>query len=102
MRQEGHKLKHRALGGEKMQLVQAIAAAPRRSEQRARLFHEMHHRLTAAVATHPALRNWEQKVRETAEREQEERAVFDRELFYAIQPAQRLQRMIERYRAAFE
>jgi hypothetical protein len=40
-------------------------------------------------------------VRETAEREQAERAVFDRELFCAIQPARRLQQMIERYRAAF-
>ena len=102
VRQEGHRLRHRVLGGEKRQLVEAIAAAPRRSEQRAELFHEMHDRLAAAVATHPALRQWEQKVRETAEREQEERAVFDRELFYAIQPAERLQRMIERYRAAFE
>jgi hypothetical protein len=89
------------LGDEKMQLVEAITAAARRSRERAELFHEMHDRIAAAVATHPALRTWEQKVQETAEREQEERAVFDRELFYAIQPAERLQQMIERYRAAF-
>jgi hypothetical protein len=101
VRQEGHRLRHRALGEEKMQLVEAISAAPRRSRERAALFHDLHGRLAAAVAAHPELRNWEQRVQETAEREQEERAVFDRELFYAIQPAERLQQMIERYRAAF-
>jgi hypothetical protein len=101
VRQEGHKLRHRVLGGEKMQLVEAIAAAPRRSRTRAELFHEMHHRLAAAVATHPELSKWEQRVQETAEREQEERAVFDRELFYVVQPAERLHGVIERYRASF-
>jgi hypothetical protein len=60
----------------------------------------MHRRLADAAMTHPAVRRWEQNVRETAEREQEERTLFDRELFYAFQPAERLREMIERYRAA--
>ena len=51
--------------------------------------------------THPALRQWEQAVRETAEREQGERTLFDRELFYALQPAERLGELVVRYRAAF-
>ena len=60
----------------------------------------MHRRLAEAAISHPAIRRWEQSVRETAEREQQERALFDRELFYAFQPAERLGEMIGRYRAA--
>jgi hypothetical protein len=56
----------------------------------------MHGKL-AAAARHPDILRWERE-REAAEaREQEERVVFDRELFYAIQPEDRLARMIERY-----
>ncbi len=97
--QEGRRLKHGVLGDEKMKLVQAIAAAPRHSTDRAALFHEMHHKLAAATG-HPTLRVWEQKLLDTERHEQAERLLFDRELFYAIQPTDRLARLIERYRAA--
>ena len=83
-----------------MRLVEAIAAAPRRSAERAALFHAMHDRL-AAAGRGPVLRGWEERLRETAEREQRERVLFDRELFYAVQPAERLAGMIGRYRALF-
>jgi hypothetical protein len=101
VRQEGHALRHRVLGAEKMQLVGAIAAAPRRSPERRSLFHEMRRRLDVAAATHPAILEWERNVRETTAREQEERTLFDRELFYALQPAERLGELLARYRAAF-
>jgi hypothetical protein len=98
--QDGHRLRHRILGGEKDQLVAAIEAAPRRSLQRSGLFHDMHNRL-AAASDHPAIRRWEQE-REAAERhEQEEKELFDRELFYAIQPRERLGHVIDSYRARF-
>jgi hypothetical protein len=96
---EGHRLRHRVLGDEKHKLVAAIAAAPRRSIERSVLFHEMHRRLDAA-ADHPALREWAQRFRETQQREREEEGLFDRELFYAIQPADRLQTLIRHYRSA--
>jgi hypothetical protein len=100
VRQEGHRLRHRLLGREKMRLVEAIAAAPRRSRQRSQLFAEMHDLLDAALATHPAARRWEEALRETTVREQEERLLFDRELFYAIQPEDRLRRLIGQYERA--
>ncbi len=95
--QEGRRLRHNVLGAEKRRLVEAIAAAPRGSAERSSLFFEMHGKLSAA-ARHPDILLWEQR-REAAEaREQSDRVVFDRELFYAMQPEDRLVAMIEQYR----
>jgi hypothetical protein len=97
--QEGHRLKHRLLGDAKRQLVEAIAAAPRRSTERSSLFFEMHGKLKAVAATRPPeLLRWDRRRAEAEAREQEERVIFDRELFYAMQPRDRLAMMIERYR----
>ena len=96
--QEGHRLRHSVLGAEKRRLVEAIAAAPRRSAERSSLFSEMHGKL-AAAARHPDIVRWERRREEAEAREQEERVVFDRELFYAIQPQERLSMLIDRYRA---
>jgi hypothetical protein len=96
--QEGHRLRHNVLGEEKRQLVEAIAAAPRRSLERSCLFSQMHSKLDAA-ARHPDIVRWERRREEAESREQEERVVFDRELFYAMQPQERLTSLIERYRA---
>ena len=101
VRGEGHRLRHRVLGPEKDRLVAAIAEAPRGSIERSVLFHEMHHRLNAA-ARHPAIVEWERNLEETERHEREEACVFDRELFYAIQPAERLESLITYYRNAFE
>ena len=95
--QEGHRLRHRVLGEEKDKLVAAIDAAPRRSIERSVLFHEMHRRLGAA-ADHPALRQWEERLAEAERRDREEKGLFDRELFYALQPRERLERLIRVYR----
>jgi hypothetical protein len=100
--QEGHQLKHRLLGDQKRQLVEAIAAAPRRSTERSSLFFEMHGKLKAAVASKPPeLVRWERSREEAEAREQEERVIFDRELFYAMQSEERLAMLIERYRGEF-
>lgn len=100
VQQDGHRLRHNVIGApEKRRLVEGIAAAPRYSSERSQLFMEMHARLEAA-SRHPEILRWERE-REAAEaREQEERVMFDRELFYAIQPEVRLAGMIETYRAA--
>src|SRR3712207_8663677 len=50
--QEGHRLRHALLGEEKRRIVDAIAAAPRRSTQRMALFAEMHDKLDRAAAGH--------------------------------------------------
>ena len=99
--QEGHRLRHALLGDAKRPLVAAIAGAPRHGVRRQELFQEMHRRLDAAAAGNPQIAAWEQALREAPSRVVEERQVFDRELFYPLQPRERLQRVIEGYGARF-
>ena len=97
--QEGHHLRHGVLGEEKERLVAMISAAPRRSLERSVLFHGMRHRLAAVASEHPDLRRWEQSLADAARREQEEKDLFDRELFYGVQPRERLTALVEQYRS---
>ncbi len=98
--EEGHRLKHALLGERKMQLVGAIGSAPRRSVERARLFSTMHRELRDAAKTSPLITKWHERVEQTRKRESEEGVLFDRELFYAIQPRERLESLINRYNSA--
>lgn len=98
--QEGHRLKHQVLGQEKMRLVEQIAALPRHSTERETLFCEMHQKLAAAWSL-PPLRQWERRLREAEAQAQEQRVLFDRELFYALQPRERLTELIDRYRGFY-
>ena len=100
VKQEGHRLRHNVVP-EKRQLVQAIAAAPRRSVERSRLFVRMHDQIAAASATHPAIRAWEERLAQTAQDEARDRDLFDRELFYGLQSPERLTGLIDQYRRAF-
>jgi len=97
---EGRRLKHSALGEEKSRMVAAIAGLPRRSPRRAELFVTMHDRLAEAWKG-DAVRRWEARYARAEQRSVEEKTLFDRELFYAVQPASRLAGLIDRYRAAF-
>jgi hypothetical protein len=101
--QEGHRLRHSLVGERrKRELVAAIDAAPRHSQERRMKFYDLHRELhTAEASGHPAIRNWEQRLQEAREHAAEDAQLFDRELFYAIQPRERLSAMIERYDAAF-
>jgi hypothetical protein len=98
--QEGHRLKHSILGDEKMRLVREIETAPRHSPRRAELFADLHERLAVAW-TSAEVRNWERRLRDAEQRSIEERVLFDRELFYAIQPRQRLTGLIDEFRSRF-
>lgn len=98
--QEGRRLRHSLLGEEKQKLVEAIAAAPRNSAERSELFYQLHDRLAAARGL-PQYRQWEDRYKQALAREREQRGIFDRELFYAIQPAERLQWIIAKVREAF-
>ena len=98
IRQEGHRLRHAILGAEKMKLVEEIDALPRYSPQRGVVFQEMHRRLSDATHANPILHQWETRAKESEARAAEEEVLFDRELFYAIQPANRLEALIERVR----
>jgi hypothetical protein len=99
--QDGHRLKHSLLGERKGALVAAIDAAPRRSAERYAAFASMHRELSAAAASSPQIRKWQQTLDETRVRENEESALFDRELFYALQPRGRLEMMLGRFAEAF-
>jgi hypothetical protein len=101
LQHEGHHLRHAVMGSEKMELVRQIASLPRRSVQRQRVFSEMHTQLAQAVQIHPSIKTWRQRMSEAMERSVDEQRVFDRELFYAIQPRERLTGLIEQYAARF-
>jgi len=101
MAMEGHRLAHSALGAEKKPWLDRIAAAPRGSAERQIAFSRMHTELTTARPGDVRLRSWESRYKEAAEQHSQEQAWFDRELFYAIQPRERLSWLISRYDAAF-
>jgi hypothetical protein len=98
---EGHRLRHAVLGHEKMDMVKQIEGSPRRSLQRQQIFSRMHSRLAEVVQIHPSVTKWQQRMEEMTKRNAEEAGMFDRELFYAIQPRERLEGLMERYREAF-
>ncbi|HZL34969.1 MAG TPA: hypothetical protein VFC78_06650 [Tepidisphaeraceae bacterium] len=99
--QQGHRLRHSILGPEKRKWVEAIAAEPRNSMQRASLFSRMHEQL-AGAQSQPRMRQWNDRFEAARVRAQQEKVLFDRELFYAIQPAERLAGMIQTYRSAMD
>ena len=99
--QEGHRLRHSLLGERKRELLAAIDSAPRHSPQRYAAFASMHRELNAAAAGSADLAEWERQLGETRQREAEESALFDRELFYALQPRDRLESMAARFAQAF-
>lgn len=96
--QEGHSLKHAALGDQKRNYLDKIGVLPRRSIQRREVFQEMHHQLKERGAD--SWRQWESKVRDLQSRQVEEDALFDRELFYGLQSRRRLEMMISKYQVA--
>jgi hypothetical protein len=96
--QEGHRLKHGVLGDAKLPVLANLQALPRRSVQRSLAFHDMHSAIAAARVDHAGLRDWETRYRNAEQQDREDEVIFDRELFYAIQPRDRLTQMIEKYR----
>jgi hypothetical protein len=101
LEQEGHTLRHGLLGERKREIVEEIATLPRRSIQRSLAFHNMHGALTVAATNSSELRDWEARRNEAAQRDRDDEIIFDRELFYALQPRERLGEMLERYREQF-
>jgi hypothetical protein len=98
MSQQGHRLKHQLLGDEKPALVAAIAAAPRRSTERALLFRQLHNRLSASASGHPLLLEWQSRFEQAKSQAAREDILFNRELFFALQTPQRLHSLTARQR----
>jgi len=97
---EGRRLKNSVLGAEKRRMVEAIESFPRRSLQRTEMFSAMRDKLAQAWKG-DAVRRWEEHYADAERRSIEEKTLFDRELFYAIQSTSRLTGLIDRYRAQF-
>jgi hypothetical protein len=94
--QEGRRIRHGGFWGEKRALAEKIDALPRRSRERRELFYTMHKKL-AAMGESPAMRAWSRKLEEATSEQLRQKAVFDRELFFALQPESRLTEMIARF-----
>jgi hypothetical protein len=101
MEHEGHRLRHSILGREKMEIVQKIAALPRKSSERRVFFSRMHDRLETAALENPALRQWRERFEAAKLQSELEKTLSDRELFFAIQPKRRLQELLEKYQTRF-
>lgn len=101
LRQEGRRIRHAWAEAQKRQLARQIAGLPRHSEQRRQLFERMHAQLEA-IQHGPAYQAWRRRLEEARRLADEQRATFDRELFFAIQPEDRLQWLFSRYREWFE
>lgn len=99
--EEGHRLKHDALGDRKKSFLENIRQQPRRSTQRAMAYREMQTALRESWRTNPAIVEWERRLEQTRADEQSEAVAFDREVFYAMQPKARLAEMIERIGQSF-
>jgi hypothetical protein len=98
---EGHRIRHAVLGPAKMEMVRQIAELPRRSMQRQQVFSQMHNRLAETVGISPMVHTWKRRMSEAIQKSQDEQGMFDRELFYAIQPRERLLDLIEKYKSQF-
>jgi hypothetical protein len=95
--QEGHRVRHQAMGSVKQAHLRAIAEAPRQSAERRRLYATMHEAL-ATAAVEP-VQAWTRRLEAARSAQREDKMIFDREAFYAFQPADRLAGAINAIRA---
>lgn len=101
LKREGHHLRHGVLGEAKRALVAEIQAAPRLSAERQLRFNAMQRQLVDAAEHDPRLNAWRARLGQAEARQQIDEQLFDRELFYALQPSDRLQGVIDRFARAF-
>lgn len=94
--QEGRRLRHGSFWAPKREMASQIAVAPRHSVERRRLYFDMH-ALLARQAETPRMQEWSAQLEEATQLQSQQKTLFDRELFYAIQSEERLRRLISRY-----
>jgi hypothetical protein len=93
--QEGHRLRHAVLGGAKQRYLSAISESPRRSPARKAAFLSMHAELESRRSNAPQLTDWEGRLASARRAAEQDAVLFDRELFYALQPRERLLKLID-------
>lgn len=99
IKQQGHHQKHALLGSRKRELVAQIDSLPRNSAARSTAFFEMQAELQSQARQTGVIEHWQQKLADTEIREREEAIYFDRELFYALQPRDRLEALMARVKS---
>jgi hypothetical protein len=80
-------------------LASRIATLPRHSPARRELFNEMHTKLAQHLGSN-GMREWSARMERATQEQMRQKTLFDRELFFAIQPEERLQEVLSRYDAA--
>ncbi len=98
--QEGRRLRHGSFSREKREMAARIVTLPRNGAERRTHFGDMH-RWLARQADSPTMHAWQQQLDHALEEQLKQKAIFDRELFFAIQPEERLRGIISRYDAQF-
>jgi hypothetical protein len=94
--EEGRRLRHGADWPEKRALAEQIASLPRNSRQRRDVFFEMHAKLNQQASSQQ-MKDWQQRLDHAIHEQSRQKQIFDRELFYALQPPDRLREMVSRY-----
>jgi hypothetical protein len=97
--QEGRRLRHGSFWREKREMADRIATLPRKSRERRELYFAMHAKLNQQVAS-PPMQAWADRLQQATREQMRQKTLFDRELFFAIQPEDRLRAMVARYDAA--
>ncbi len=90
LRHQGHQLRHQVMGQKKSALLEEIAALPRRSMRRRAAYYDMHGQMAEAALRDPALNQWQTTWEQSQADARVDRQLFDREIFYALQPRDRL------------
>jgi hypothetical protein len=98
VRQEGHRLSHSVIN--KRHYLETITSAPRRSRARKAAYLAMHAELAATAPAAPLLTEWRRRLLDTENAAAADQYLFDRELFYALQPESRLKQLMDDVRRA--
>jgi hypothetical protein len=94
---EGRRLRHASDAPWKRQMASQIASLPRQSAERSRVYYEMHSMLDDDSNRRAEYQQWQQRYEHARALAQRQEALSDRELFFAIQPPERLKSLIEKY-----
>jgi hypothetical protein len=97
--QEGRRLRHGSDLPWKRETVAQIESLPRRSAERSRAYYQMHSMLDE-VRHRCDYQQWQRRYEQARALAQRQEALGDRELFFAIQPEDRLKKLIAKYHDA--
>lgn len=98
LRHRLHQRTHAALGAEKALYLRRLAELPRRSRERRAVFDEMRRATAAAAGSAAELRSLTAQLAAAEQAARVDELVFDRELFYGLQPRSRLLTLVQRVR----